>query len=92
LEDHIKEAVRAIGIDFGAAHVELATTKDGFVLFELGARCGGGGTPEPIVPFVTGVDEFVETVRILSGDAPVNLKPKRNNGCSYHFITPKAGI
>lgn len=88
----IEDAVKALQITIGAAHVELATTKDGFVLFELGARCGGGGTPEPIVPYVTGIDEFVETVRVLVGDKPYNLKPTRNYGCNYHFLTPKPGV
>jgi biotin carboxylase len=91
LKKIISDAVRSIGINIGAAHVELATTQDGFVLFELGARCGGGGTPEPIVHYSTGVNEFVEQVRILAGDKPVNLIPDRTLGCSYHFITPRPG-
>lgn len=91
LKQQIKDAVMALGISIGAAHVELATTREGFILFELGARCGGGGTPEPIVPFVTGVDEFVEVVRILAGDKPQNLVPLCNRGCNYHFLTPETG-
>lgn len=92
LKTVIKDSVIALGIDVGAAHVEMATIKDGFVLFELGARCGGGGTPAPIVPYATGVEEFVETVRVLAGDEPRQLKPSLNRGCNYHFITPKPGI
>ncbi len=91
LETTISNAVKSLGINTGAAHVELATTKKGFVLFEIGARCGGGGTPEPIVHYSTGVDEFVEQVRILLGDKPINLVPTKNLGCNYHFISPKAG-
>lgn len=87
----ISNAVISSGINIGAAHVELATTKEGFVLFELGARCGGGGTPEPIVHYSTGVDEFVEQVRILAGDEPQNLIPNKNLGCNYHFIMPAPG-
>ncbi len=92
LKQVIVDAVKALGIEHGAAHVELATTKDGFCLFELGARCGGGGTPEPIVTYATGVQEFVETVRILAGDEPECLTPKYNRGCNYHFITPAPGV
>lgn len=91
LRSQITEAVEALDISIGAAHVELATTADGFVLFELGARCGGGGTPEPIVPFATGVSEFLEVVRILAGDVPANLEPTRSFGCCYHFLTPEPG-
>ncbi len=89
--DCIARSVTALGIHTGAAHVEGAMTDNGFVLFELGARCGGGGTPEPIVRHVTGVDEFVELVRILVGDQPKSLAPQANRGCSYHFLTPPAG-
>jgi biotin carboxylase len=91
LKAAIVEAVFALGITIGAAHVELATTPNGFYLFELGARCGGGGTPSPIVPHVSGVDEFVEFVRILAGDEAINLKPTKNNASNYHFFTPKPG-
>lgn len=92
LKEVIANSVLALGITEGPAHVELATTAKGFVLFELGARSGGGGTPEPIVPYATGIQQFEEIVRILSGDQPVNLFPTRNYGCNYHFITPKEGI
>lgn len=91
LVDTIESAVRALDINVGAAHVELASTKGGCVLFELGARCGGGGTPEPIVHYSTGVDEFVETVRVLAGDDPINLVPIRTYGAVYHFLTPPPG-
>jgi len=91
LKRQVKDAVQALDLDCGAAHVELAGTADGFVLFELGARCGGGGTPAPIIPFATGVDEFAEVVRILAGDKPANLKPLWSRGCDYHFLLPPPG-
>jgi biotin carboxylase len=87
LHEVIAQAVEALDIGSGAAHVELATVDAGFMLFELGARCGGGGTPAPIVPYVTGIEEFVETVRILCGDAPQALEPSRCRGCNYHFLS-----
>jgi biotin carboxylase len=92
LKKNVREAITALGIEHGAAHVELASTKDGFVLFELGARCGGGGTPEPIVPYVSGIQEFVETVRILAGDRPHQLTPVISRGCDYRFLMPPKGL
>ncbi len=88
----IADAVRSLGLTTGAAHVELASTADGPLLFELGARCGGGGTPEPVVRYATGVDEVVEVVRILVGDTPANLRPTLERGCAYHFLTPAPGV
>jgi biotin carboxylase len=87
----VAESVRALGIEVGAAHVEACTTADGPKLFELGARCGGGGTPDPIVPHVAGIDMLSEVVRIHAGDTPVDLVPKAEQGCSYRFLTPAPG-
>lgn len=86
-----KAAVQSLGIDVGPAHVEMCMTREGPRLFELGARCGGGATADPIVPFVTGVEMFKEVVRIASGERPVALTPQRARGCVYRFITPRPG-
>ena len=88
----VKDAVRAIGIPLGAAHVELATTADGCVLFELGARPGGGGTPEPIVRWVTGRDYLADVVRSYVGDAPTASDARALRGAAYHFLTPSPGV
>ena len=85
LKSVVIDAVLALGIFNGAAHVELAATRDGFVLFELGARCGGGGTADPIVKYSSGVDQFCEYIRILVGDDSISLKPDRALGCCYYF-------
>jgi len=85
------KAVKSLGIDIGASHIEMCVTKDGPMLFELGARCGGGGTPDPIVPFLTGIEMFKETVRIAIGEKPHNLEPLYTKGCVYRFVTPKPG-
>jgi biotin carboxylase len=86
-----KLAVHALGINIGPAHIELCSTSDGPKLFELGARCGGGGTPDPIVPFLTGIEMFKEVVRIALGEKPQQLIPSYTKGCVYHFITPQPG-
>lgn len=85
-------AVRSLGIDIGAAHVELATTASGPVLFELGARCGGGGTPDPIVPHVTGVNVLHEVIRLALGRPPIRMEPVSHRGCVYRFLTPSPGL
>ncbi len=85
-------AVKALGIKLGAAHVEMCSTKDGPRLFELGARCGGGGTPDPIIPYLTGVEMFKEVVRMALGEKPQHLEPLYTKGCIYRFLMPKPGI
>src|SRR5439155_13965869 len=86
-----RAAVRALGIASGPAHVELCTTASGPRLYELGARCGGGATPDPIVPFVTGIEQPKETVRVALGDPPMNLTPLAARGCVYGFFSPRPG-
>lgn len=92
LEETIKASVRSLGITLGAVHVEIATTNDSFVLFELGARCGGGGTPDPIIPWVTGINQMVETIRLHMGEALQIKQRRRERGASYNFIFPREGI
>lgn len=92
LEKTICDAVLALNIKVGAAHVEIATTDKGPVLFELGARCGGGGTPEPIIPYVTGIEYFISIIKSLAGDPVENIRPLYKRACNYHFITPSPGL
>jgi biotin carboxylase len=86
------QAARALGIEIGAAHVELCTTATGPRLFELGARFGGGHTPHPIVSFLTGINEIEVVTRLLLGEDPGPIQPKRETGAVYRFLTPPPGV
>lgn len=86
------EAARALGMEIGAAHVELCTTATGPRLFELGARFGGGHTPHPIVSFLTGVNEIEVVTRLLLGEEPGPIEPVREAGAVYRFLTPPPGV
>ncbi len=86
-----RQAVQAIGINVGAVHVEMCTTEGGPKMFELGARFGGGHTPDPIVRYVTGINVVKEVTRILLGEKPLSMSPKTAKGCIYRFLTPMPG-
>jgi biotin carboxylase len=79
------QAVRALGLTQGAAHIEFVYTARGPVLFELGARCGGGHTPQ-IAHHVSGVNEFVESCRMACGIAPIQFVPVSRRGADYRFL------
>ncbi|HXJ89985.1 MAG TPA: ATP-grasp domain-containing protein [Candidatus Binatia bacterium] len=79
------EAIGALRLTQGTAHVEFAYTDRGPVLFELGARCGGGHTPQ-IAHHVSGVDEFLEACRMACGMAPSQFRPTRRGGADYRFL------
>jgi biotin carboxylase len=90
-EQAVADAIKAIGMEEGIAHVELSMTDQGPVLFELGARCGGGA-PAPLVPYLCGVEEFKEAVRIALGEQPRNLFPLYTKACVIKFFYPEPGI
>ena len=92
LKKVIANSVECLKIKSGCAHVECCSTEEGQVkLFELGLRPGGGSIPDPIVPFVTGINQIKEYIRMGMGEPPEETIPKINRACNFHFITPKPG-
>jgi len=85
------QAVAALGLTRGVAHIEFCMTAAGPVLMELGARCGGGHTPQ-IALHVSGVDEFVETCRMACGLAPEGFEPTARRGADYRFVILPPGV
>jgi biotin carboxylase len=89
--DMCHQAVHTLGVTQGVAHIEFAYTDEGPVLFELGARCGGGHTPK-IAHHVSGVNEFVEACRMACGMPPGQFAPTTRRGADYRFLVFPPGI
>lgn len=89
--DMCDRAVSALGLTQGIAHIEFAYTEQGPVLFELGARCGGGHTPQ-IAHHVSGVNEFIEACRMACGMSPSQFAPSSRRGADYRFLVFAAGV
>ena len=89
--DMCRRAVSSLGLTQGVAHVEFGFTGDGPVLFELGARCGGGHTPQ-IARHVSGVNEFIEACRMACGLPPDQFEPSRRRGADYRFLVFAPGV
>jgi biotin carboxylase len=89
--DMCNRAVFALGLTQGVAHVEFGFTDQGPVLFELGARCGGGHTPQ-IAHHVSGVNEFVEACRMACGIPPSQFEPSQRRGGDYRFLVFGPGV
>jgi len=83
--DMCQQAVTALKLTQGIAHVEFCYTPQGPVLFEIGARCGGGHTPQ-IAHHVSGVNEFVEACRMACGIPPAQFAPLYSRGADYRFL------
>ncbi|KAA9013826.1 ATP-grasp domain-containing protein [Niallia endozanthoxylica] len=86
-----KQAVNAIGINIGPAHVEIILTAEGPKLVELGARMGGDCITTHLVPLSTGIDMVGLTIDLLTGQK-VNLNSIINLGSAIRFISASSGI
>lgn len=89
--DMCDRAVHAVGLTQGTAHVEFGYTAQGPVLFEVGARCGGGHTPQ-IAHHVSGVNEFIEACRMACGIPPSQFAPTSRWGADYRFLVFPPGV
>src|SRR5579862_3839134 len=89
--DMCDRAIHAVGLTQGAAHVEFGYTTQGPVLFELGARCGGGHTPQ-IAHHVSGMNEFIEACRMACGMPPTQFTPTSRCGADYRFLVFPPGV
>ena len=95
IQDAIKElavqAVKAVGIHTGPAHVEMMVTKTGPVMIELGARMGGDCITTHLVPLSTGIDMIKATIDLALGNIP-DLSPKINMASAIRFVKGPVGV
>lgn len=86
IEESVKTAVKAIGIEFGPTHVEVIHNEDGAFIIDFGARGGGGHVFSTIINHVTGVNSVHESIRMALGREPLNLIPLREWAAVYQFF------
>lgn len=85
-----EQAVKAIGLTDGPAHVEIMVTQDGPKMIELGARLGGDCITTHLVPLSTGVDMVKATIEVSLGIEP-NLSSKYTRGSAIRYFDVKPG-
>ncbi|OIK26346.1 ATP-grasp domain-containing protein [Streptomyces malaysiense] len=81
-------AVRALGLGWGAAHVELRLDGAAPRVIEVNPRPAGGMIPE-LVRHAHGIDLVTAQVRAAAG-LPVSLERDRDAGASIRFLTADA--
>jgi biotin carboxylase len=84
-------AVRALGIDNAAGHVELRIARDGPWLMECAARAGGGCITSHLVPLSTGVNMVGACISIALGDAPDLQAATTGRAAAVRFLTTRPG-
>jgi hypothetical protein len=70
--DYARTVLSAVGMRFGAAHIEIMLTADGPKLIEIGARPHGGGHPE-FSRIATGDSQIDRTVDYFTGHRKIPL-------------------
>jgi len=83
-------AVKAVGIDFGPAHVEIIVTKNGPRMVELGARLGGDCITTHLVPLSTGIDMVKATIDVALGIKP-DIEPRFQMGSAIRYFHVHSG-
>lgn len=85
------QGVRALGIDWAAAHAEIKLSPRGPVIIEIGARMGGDFIATELVPRSTGIDMTEGTINLALGREP-DLAPRHEpQGASIRYLAPPAG-
>ncbi|MEU5811389.1 ATP-grasp domain-containing protein [Streptomyces sp. NPDC047718] len=83
-----EHAVRALGLGWGAAHVELRLDRGTPRVIEVNPRLAGGMIPE-LVRHAYGIDLVAAQVRAAVGE-PVEPERSREAGASIRFLTADA--
>lgn len=81
-----RDALSALGLNWGPAHIELRLTSRGPSIIEVNPRLAGGFIPE-LLRLANGIDLVSATVRLAAG-RPVKLAAKRNEYASIRFVLP----
>ncbi len=85
-----EQAVKAVGITNGPAHVEIMLTENGPKMIELGARMGGDCITTHLVPLSTGIDMIKATIEIACGEKP-DITPKFSKGSAIRYFNANKG-
>lgn len=80
VENVVKRAIRALGINFGAVNMDVLISKDNRIyVIDIGARMGGNLIGSHIIPIGTGFDYMGNLIKASVGESiEVKLGTKKN--------------
>lgn len=87
----MRNGIKALGIDIGAAKGDIKITATGPKIGELAARLSGGFMSTYTYPLSTGVELIKAAIKIPLGENSIDLKPKFNKVSVEKAIIPKPG-
>lgn len=86
IEAHVRAGLSALGLGFGAAHVEVRLGADGPCTIEVNPRLAGGFIPE-LVRLASGVDLVSATIARVAG-LPRPAPAAGRGAASIRFLVP----
>jgi len=102
IEELVKKAILAIGIDNSASHAEVMLTKNGPYMIEIGARLGGDFIASHLTKASTGVSMDKAAIQVALGLEPILIPAKKKwamikyvafeEGKKIHKICPISDI
>ncbi|MER9671093.1 acetyl-CoA carboxylase biotin carboxylase subunit family protein [Mesorhizobium sp. M0203] len=78
--------LRALGLGWGPANIELRWTKRGPVVIEVNPRLAGSPVPQ-LVQLAYGVDLITEHIKLVIGDE-WNLRKRRSHTAAARYLIP----
>ncbi len=88
----MKQGIRALGIDIGAAKGDIKITEKGPMVGEIAARLSGGFMSAYTYPLSTGVDLMKAAIEVALGQEPGNLEPVMKRVAIERAIITRPGI
>lgn len=86
-----KQAIRALGINMGAAKGDIKYTQDGPKIVEIAARLSGGWMSAYTYPLSSGVNLYKAAIQVALGESPEDLKPKTFLVAAERSLIPPPG-
>jgi len=86
-----QSAIKALGIDIGAAKGDIKITAEGPKVIEIAARLSGGWMSTYTYPLATGVNLIKAAIEVALGKTPTDLKRKNQLVSAERALIPKAG-
>lgn len=88
----VKNAIKALGVNFGSVNMDMLITEDGKVyIIDIGARMGGNMIGPCIIPYGKGIDYMAAMIQNAVGD-PVDLSVKDHCAVATKLLAFKDDI
>jgi len=93
VKEIVRDALRALSVDFGPSHVEVIVNDKGPKVIEVAGRAGGGLIPSDILPHLCNFDVIETYINLALGETPTipDFKPEKSVVLRF-FKAPKEGV